>query len=113
MEYNEGKLEKDMKEIKDGISTLRHRPLYKSREGLYVMTFIAMLGAMNSCEGIKQVLEKISPLELKTENVTGNSEPEKFYMVNGNRAYVAIDGQPVEGYAPKELPQVEEDNSKK
>lgn len=34
--------------------------------------------------------------EIKTENVMGTSEPEKFYEINGQRVYVEIDGKPVE-----------------
>ena len=37
--------------------------------------------------------------ELRTENLIGNSEPETFYEINGQRAYVEIDGKRVEDYA--------------
>jgi len=36
-----------------------------------------------------------------TKNVIGNPTPDTFYMFNGQRAYVEIDGQPIENYIPK------------
>ena len=35
---------------------------------------------------------------LKKQNVIGELEPEEFYEVDGKRAYVIIDGKPVETY---------------
>lgn len=36
--------------------------------------------------------------DLKTENVLGNPEPEKFYEIEGRRVYLEIDGKSIEQY---------------
>ena len=38
---------------------------------------------------------------LQERNVIGDSRPEKFIEINGQRYYVQIDGKPVENYFPK------------
>jgi len=40
---------------------------------------------------------------LQQRNVIGNETPDKFYEINGQRAYLEIDGMPVEGYIRKEF----------
>lgn len=42
-----------------------------------------------SCTGKEEVIE---------EDVMGNSEPEKFYLLNNQRVYLEIDGQPIEKF---------------
>ncbi|MEK6940952.1 MAG: hypothetical protein AABW49_03575 [Nanoarchaeota archaeon] len=39
------------------------------------------------------------------QDVIGNNKYEKFYMVDGNRAYLEIDGKPVDSYVPQKLPE--------
>ncbi len=36
--------------------------------------------------------------ELKEENNTGSEDPDKFYTINGQEAYIEIDGKPVKEY---------------
>ena len=44
-------------------------------------------------------LKKLSSLELRTENIQGTPLPaEKFYVIEGDTAYVEIDGKPVRDY---------------
>ncbi len=47
---------------------------------------------MESTERIKILLTP------KIENIIGESKPEKFYNINGQRVYLEIDGKPVEEY---------------
>jgi len=44
-----------------------------------------------------QCLERLFP-EMKTENVTGNNNVEKYYDLNGRRYYLVIDGKVIECY---------------
>jgi hypothetical protein len=37
-------------------------------------------------------------IDIVTKNVIGVEAPEKFYVVNGQRVYLEIDGKPVEEY---------------
>lgn len=107
MEYDDKQLKGDMDEVKSDLRTLRSRPSFivPSREGLYIMAFIGMIVGVKSCNRTHDLLERTKPLEIITRNVIGNSEPEKFYVVDGNRAYLEIDGRPVDTYAPQKLPE--------
>jgi hypothetical protein len=107
MEYEETPLGKDMRQVKENITVLKNRPIFRETErtGLYIIALLGMIGALKSCSQTEdlpsrtqELLNRTKPLEVRTENVMGNPEPEKFYMVNGNRAFVEIDGQPVDTY---------------
>ncbi len=39
-------------------------------------------------------------LDFRVENVLGGPEPESFYVIDGNRLYVTVDGKPAESYFP-------------
>mgnify|MGYP001601341571 CR=1 FL=1 len=49
-------------------------------------------------ELLEQSLKTNNLNNIVTENVIAGPEPEKFYLVNGQRVYLEIDGKPVEGY---------------
>ena len=48
----------------------------------------------NHLKELRSTIEIQSP-EYKTENVMGGSEPETFYEIDGKRAYLKIDGNPI------------------
>ena len=81
----------------------RPAPENKSRPALYFMVWTTVLGVLcsgpctppMSAVGSYYGASKES-LELHIENVVGAEEPEKFYLINGQRAYLEIDGAPVE-----------------
>ena len=56
---------------------------------------ISYVLSLNSVKPLQR--EKMVDL-LHQRNVIGNEAPEKFYEVNGQRAYLEIDGKPVEQY---------------
>lgn len=81
----------------------RQAPANKSRPFLYFMVGTTMLAVL--CSGpctppISAVGSYYGAskeaLEVHIENVVGGKEPEKFYVIDGQRAYLEIDGTPVE-----------------
>ena len=64
----------------------------------------ATLATVPDFKLLKKVEAKVESIEsrlsgqVRTENVIGNSEPETFYTVNGQRVYLKIDGKSVEDY---------------
>mgnify|MGYP001558708462 CR=1 FL=1 len=62
-------------------------------------------GATKSCKGTHELLRRTYPLNIMIQDVIGNNKYEKFYMVDGNRAYLEIDGKPVDSYVPQKLPE--------
>ena len=107
-------LEQDLENIKGSINRLLERPLSAGRTGLYIMVAITMCnscGTMcNSCgtDYTKKIYEKLNKqpiaetLEDKTqpslleENVLGGPAPEKYYVINGDNAYIRVDGKPID-----------------
>lgn len=53
---------------------------------------------VNSIDARVKYLVNTSSYNLKTENMIGEPAQEAFYEVNGQRAYVVIDGMPVDQY---------------
>ena len=95
-------LDEDIRQIKSGIDDLKERPLSIERTGLYIMMGIAMLGSMKSCIVTQKILDNYQKAPQKqVENVFGQEAPERFYELNGQRAYLEIDGKPVEQYVQK------------
>jgi len=86
--------------LKD-VKYVKQRPLSVSRTGLYVMSAITMMGTIQTCRNSITIVEsmKTTP-KMERAQVIGNSTPERYYWVNGERAYVEIDGQPVDQYHP-------------
>ncbi len=66
-----------------------------TRAGLYLMMFITMLGATRACSRTKDITKLLEP-QVKVQNVIGQEAPEKFYVIDGKRAYLEIDGRSVE-----------------
>ena len=65
---------------------------------LAVVGCVSMVGYQSMVAVPK--LEKATTLQ--TKNVLGaRSTPEKFYVVNGDTAYIEMDGKPVRDYFPK------------
>ena len=73
------------------------------RTGMVCIVLLAgtLGGLVQSDNRTAKILERMPEQTLYTENVSGNETPDKFYLVNGQRAYLEIDGQPVESYIPK------------
>ncbi|MBI2671912.1 hypothetical protein HYX16_03180 [Candidatus Woesearchaeota archaeon] len=71
----------------------------KTRPGLYIIvtigTFFAFSANRDVLE-IKDYLQKNSKVHVI--DVTGKETPDKFYEINGKRAYLEIDGKPIEDY---------------
>lgn len=49
-------------------------------------------------KGLEREVQEMKP-KIQEKQVIGNSTPEKFYFIDGQRAYLAIDGKPIEQYA--------------
>ena len=45
----------------------------------------------------KTLIHSLKPVTIK-EQILGNYIPERFYVINGKKAYIEIDGEPVEEY---------------
>ena len=71
----------------------------KNRPGLYILVtaglYFALL-ATNRASAVLDYLKKKS--EVQVEDVIGREDPDKFYEINRQRAYLEIDGKPVEDY---------------
>jgi hypothetical protein len=73
----------------------------KTRLGLYAMVFLTMVTSFTGDDKSKEILNKVNTLEqkvsvltdVKKQNVLGGKVPEKFYVINGDTAYVEIDGK--------------------
>lgn len=79
-----------------------------NRAGLYIMMMITMLASCRACDISKKILEKVNVLEKKVsatidieQNVLGGKAPEKFYIINGDTAYIKIDGKLIGEYFSK------------
>ena len=62
---------------------------------------IGLAGVGMKLTGVSKRLEELKPTqmyEIQTEDVMGNEIPERFYEINGEKAYVQIDGNPVREY---------------
>ncbi len=78
--------------------------------GTFLMCFIAAQMATcwdsinlsrtrSTVNNIERIVSAQQP-QLHTENVLGGPEPESFYVIDGKRLYVTIDGEAVESYFP-------------
>jgi len=82
-----------------GIEELKKRPLSVERTGLYLLV---LCSAVNSCYSAAQAYDEEQRRSRRVDNilqemnVLGNTTPEKFYYVNGQRVYLEIDGKSVE-----------------
>lgn len=85
------------------------KPTSKSRPGLYLITGTTMFATLATlccgpCTPVASTIGSFSgtyfpaekKLELHVEDVLSDDEPEMFYMIDGQRAYLEIDGVPVE-----------------
>jgi len=69
------------------------------RTGLYIMTLIAMVAAVKSCERTERISSRMNDKpDIHTMNLIGDERPERFFYSNGHRCYLEIDGQPIESY---------------
>lgn len=92
-------IDNDIGEIESGIGDLKKRPYSVSRNGLYIMMIITMIGSIQSCSRTAEISQHYQEtLQVRVENVMGRDAPEKFYDFNGQRAYLEIDGKPVKQY---------------
>ena len=79
---------------------LGKRPLSVSRRGLYLIALLGTIGAIKSCDYSKEARDSLAKQpQLYTKNVVGNDTLDKFYIINGQRVFLEIDGKPIEnGY---------------
>lgn len=101
-------IEDNTKQTKATVRDLyaRPAPANKSRPFLYFMVGTTMLAVLCSgpctppisAVGSYYGATSKEGLELHVENVLGNEKPERFYVVDGQRTYLEIDGMPVEKY---------------
>ena len=49
---------------------------------------------------LEKLVENVRP-QLQTRDVTGNPQPETFYVIDGKRAYLSVDGKPIEDFLSK------------
>ncbi len=76
----------------------------QTREGLYAMVFIAMVGSIKSCNRTQEILNNYQKApQVQVGNVIGNEAPERFYEMNGQRVYLEVDGKAVDSYFPRNL----------
>src|SRR3989344_6043249 len=85
-----------------------HLPILRSirRDAEWISAALIILCAVGfrSCynEGrIADSLESRNKQEIQVRDVLGNEQPEMFYDVNAQRAYLEIDGRPVGSYFPQ------------
>jgi len=68
---------------------------------LAVSSFVFLsssFGYLRRLEGKLNEIKALQAPQIRTENVLGLDAPEKFYEINGQRAYLEIDGKPAEQY---------------
>lgn len=67
------------------------------------LTVCSILGTNCTARRIENKIDGlIKKYTLKSENVFGNSEPEKFYEIDGRKVYLEIDGKSIEQYVQPE-----------
>lgn len=59
---------------------------------------LSLLVSLHSCYRLGTLEDELIKSKIKVENVMGNSEPETFYEVNGQKVYLKIDGKYIENY---------------
>ncbi|MEK6792888.1 MAG: hypothetical protein AABX96_02735 [Nanoarchaeota archaeon] len=65
----------------------------------YLTIFVGAFAAVKSCSNTEDIMKRYGPLSsVRVENVIGNSAPEEFVELNGQRFYLSIDGKPVHNY---------------
>ncbi|MFA5084718.1 MAG: hypothetical protein WC475_05090 [Candidatus Paceibacterota bacterium] len=97
-------LEEDIREIDRKLNRVirNQHTIHDSLPGsiAYAVLGIAMIAAVKSCNRGNKLLENSERTQqqqqVRVENVIGDSAPEKFYEINGQRFYIEIDGKPVE-----------------
>lgn len=63
-----------------------------------------VIGGCHKISDLDSKLEKMMKktpvvvLDEKTENLFGNLNPEKYFMINGQKAYTQVNGKPIESY---------------
>jgi len=99
-------IDKDIKEIKSDVKELKER----KRWGLYLIAFIAMVNSCDANDNTKYIKHKLDMQEnqqrtaqikcsqVQVRDVIGSKKPETFYIINGERVYLKIDGKPVDEY---------------
>ncbi|MDO8556181.1 MAG: hypothetical protein Q7R96_03340 [Nanoarchaeota archaeon] len=90
MLHDERNTEKNLKTLLERTEDIQKDCRRTERPGLYIMILITMCAAISTCERVTNMYT------LQKENVRGNSYPEEFYIINGKRAYISIDGQPID-----------------
>lgn len=95
-------LNKNQNKISEGIKIIcgNQQTLYNALHGglfLFVMVGITMIAGIRSCR-MSGYIKKHLQSDLQVQNVIGNDPNEIFYGINGKRAYLEIDGKPIEEY---------------
>ena len=99
-------IKKIVENIDQNIFRLVSRPHSVNRAGLYAMVFLGSVGALRACSHSGDVQKELVRLRneipvIQRNNVIGNQTPDEYIDVNGIRAYIRIDGEPVEAYLKK------------
>ena len=87
------------------VEQCRFRNTSISRGGLYLMVFCALIGGREGLHRIKEVKSQVGNLEQSVKSIQVNmpvlrqENGQRFYEINGTRAYVEIDGKPAESYS--------------
>jgi hypothetical protein len=93
-------IDEDVRNVKTDVQQVLRNQRVINRNlpgaGLYLMVLIGMIGAIRACEKLDDVKSKLAQQPQVVQNVIGGPEVEKFYIVDGQRAYVEIDGKSVE-----------------
>ena len=77
----------------------------RSRPGLYALALIGMMASCNNSSQLSEIEDQISELEPKNvvelvtnANTVGKEGGDAYFLVNGHKAYIEIDGMPIEQY---------------
>ncbi|MDD4878792.1 MAG: hypothetical protein PHO02_07240 [Candidatus Nanoarchaeia archaeon] len=87
-------LDEDIKDIKEA---LNKKPGYLML--VFLVSSFAILGERINKNNTNEILNAINTShQVQTANIIEGSAPEKFYVIDGQRTYLEIDGKPVAEY---------------
>ena len=69
------------------------------RATIFMTSLTTLINSINQCNMNNRIdeLERLGKLTIKENNTIGKEE-KKYYEINGKRAYLEIDGKPIEQY---------------
>ena len=75
-----------------------------NRVGLYALVIAGVLTSCKINGRVKLANERLERLESSPRVVEGEDSHGKFYLVNGQKAYVTINGKPISEYFAQTRP---------